>query len=161
MALIRPVDINDQETIAPVEENALIVENSAHIRESEVLLLRNKVSVLETQLEALTIEYKELLEDNNLIDEGVEAESLMPYPQVDVFYDPEAFDGTNYVDRKTALVPNPAYMPITKELEEGDQILGQLGRKIEWYQNEMKKKYILKMQTLKRVEDIESRENSF
>jgi len=160
MAQIRPVSINDKDNIVPLEENIRVIENSSYIRESEILILRDQVYVLEKSLEYLTLEYKEFLEDNDLIDESVDAASVIPHAQVSPFYEPEEFDGTNYVDRNTILVPNPTFMPLSIAMDEGNNILGQFGRKLEWYQNEIKKKYILKKQILKRIEDIESRENN-
>jgi hypothetical protein len=160
MAHIRQLDINSWDNISPLEENVRAIENSPHIRESEILILRSQVVSIEGSLNDLTLEYKEFLETNNLIDVGIDAESLIPYPQISPLYDPEEFDSSNYIKRDTILVDNPMFVPLSNAINEGDDLLGPFGRKIEWYQNEIRKKYIVKKIILKRIEDIESRENN-
>jgi len=159
MAFIRPVDVNEKDNRVPLDETYKVVQETSTVREYELEQLRNQVSLYEKELERLTEEYSNFLVDNSLIEEGVEPESVMAYPQINSFYDPDAKDGTNYVDRSNVMVPNPTFMPLSIALEEMNDILGPIGRKVDWYQNEMKKKYSLKMQMIKRIERIENREN--
>jgi hypothetical protein len=160
MSIIKPFNINTLDNVVPLDDSLRAVQNSSDIRDSELLILRDQVSYLELSLSNLTSEYKEFLEDNNLIDEDDITESVMPYPQVSPLYDPEEFSGANYVDRNSVLTKTPIFMPLSIAIGEASEILGQFGGKISWYQNEMKKKYALKKMLMKRIEDIESRENN-
>lgn len=161
MAHVRLISVNSTDNNVPLEENKRILENTSYIRENEVEVLRHQVTLIENQLEELTLEYKEFLEDNDFVDSDIETDSVIYHGQFSELYEEESFSGTNYVNRKTVLIPNPTFMPLSVAIEEGNLLLGPLGRRIEWFQNEIMRKYILKVQIMKRIEDIESRENNF
>ena len=160
MANIRPVDVVKKENIVPLEESLKIVESTSYIREEELIALRRKVSVLDRERKRLSSEYKRFLLDNNLVPDNVDIDSLVPYNQVSDFFEYPEHYGDNFVDQESVLVPNPTYSPLSVALQEIDELLGPLGKRITWYQNELYKKHSLYLQISKRIEDIESRENN-
>jgi len=160
MASIRPLNVHGTDNTISLEESNRIVENTSQIREHEVILLQEQVFSLEGEMKKLKQEYVDFLETNNLIDEDIDAESVVPYSDLSDLGAPPNFNSYDYVDNSEVISPNPTYFPLSIALNEADELLGPLVKKLDWYQNEIKKKYMIRMIKLKRIEDIESRENS-
>jgi hypothetical protein len=143
-----------------VEETIRCLSGTSTVREAEKDRLREQIEEIEQQMSDIVSEYSTFLVVHNLIEPGVDPMTVIQHAVISEFYDEPVADGATYVDNTQVLINNPSIPSQLILQNEADQMLGKLTSEILRYQNDINKKFSMKKSLLKRLYDLDYRENS-
>ena len=139
------------------EEAKIIAESTFLIRLSEKKVLTHEISEIEDNLKYLSNEYRDFLLKYNMINTDTPIEAIIPNSRSTDFGEARIYQGVEVIDPKAVLRPNPTDSLYLQTVSDELSLLGDVGKKIKYYKNELVRLESIKQQKLERLKKLGER----